>query len=152
MAMHLSQAEIGELRVRAERLAARAKTMTAKAEAAVEHLVQSVEIGGAAFALGIINGRFDAPEPMGVPLDLGTGVALHLLGFLGVGGKFTEHLHNFADGALASYLVTLGFSVGGKMRTSAGLPAAAAPGALPGATAGQGLTDAELANLARGRM
>lgn len=151
MPMHLSQAEIGELRQRAERLAARAKTMTAKAEAAVEHLVQTVEIGGAAFALGIINGRFDAPEPLGVPLDLGAGVAMHLLGFLGVAGKFTDHLHNFADGALASYLVTLGFNVGDKMRQNAGLAAASRSGALPGATAGA-LSDRELADLARGRV
>jgi hypothetical protein len=146
MALKLSAKEIETIRSQGQRFAARAKNLAEKAEEAVNTFVQTTEISAAAFGFGMIQGRWEGVEVLGVPIDLGVGVGLHLLGFLGVGGKAAPHMHNFGDGALACYLTTVGKGVGTSMRLSAG--GAASSGALPGGGAAP-LSDAEIARLAR---
>jgi hypothetical protein len=127
----ISKAQLQDIRSKAERMITRAKHITEKSEEAVGQVIQTVEIGGAAFASGLIKGRFGNVEVVGVPADLGAGSALHLLAFFG-GGKYKSHLHNFADGIIASYLTQLGAGIGSRMATEATRAAATTPAAVTG--------------------
>lgn len=128
----ISKAQAADWKSRAERLMARAKNITEKSEETVGQVIRTAEVGGAAFAAGVLKGRYGTVEVAGVPADLGAAVALHGIGFLG-GGKYKEHLHAFGDGVLASYLTALGAGIGDRMsRESAAAAARAAQGgALP---------------------
>ena len=81
-------------------------------EQTVGKIVRSAEVNSTSFAMGVINGRFKSPEVLGVPVDLGVGFGLHVVGFMGIGG---DHLHNIGDGCTSSYFNTLGMGVGAKM-------------------------------------
>jgi len=119
MPLKVSKEGINKLRHRVESLANRAKGMRDKSEAMTGRVVQTAEVGLAAFGFGMVNGRWGGVEVLGVPADLGAGIALHLAGFAGLGGKNAMHLHNFADGALSAYLTTLGAGMGRKMAREA---------------------------------
>lgn len=86
----------------------------AEAQETVMSVVRSVEVGGTAFSFGIVNGRWGRPELLGVPVDLGGSMVLHSLGFL-LDKELAGHLHNLGDGAMASYLTSLGTGIGAKM-------------------------------------
>ena len=91
----------------------------------------------------MINGRWNGVEFLGVPLDLIVAGGTHAVAFMGIAPK---HLHNFGDGALASYSTVLGAGIGRKMAISSGAPGA---GYLPGGGSGYApLSDAQLADLA----
>lgn len=118
-----------------------------RADEAIGRVVQTTEIGSAAFVMGVVNGRWNGVEVLGVPLDLLLGGGLHVLAFAGVA---SDHLHNFGDGSLASYSTTLGAGIGREMAQKA----AVAPGGTTATgyrfAAGAGpLSDAQLADLAR---
>ena len=49
---------------------------------------------------------------MHVPVDLGAGLILNLLGYFDAAGSYSEHLNNFGDGFLAAYVSNLGFHIG----------------------------------------
>ena len=146
-----------DLAQKVDKLAQRAKGLAVKGEEAMGHMVQSMEVGMSALGFGWAEGRYGSIEVLGIPANLGASVALHGLGYFGMAGKHSEHLHNLGDGALASYLHTMGVGIGARSRS------AARPGAnagvmnvLPagGATSGaevhqaQPLSDEELATLA----
>ena len=133
MALKLSQSDVMELKDRAERLANRARSAVAKADEVIAKAVRTSEVSLAAFGMGLAQGRYGSVEVMGVPMDLGAGLGLHLLGFAGVGGRHSDHLHGFGDGALASYLTTLGKGIGAGMRAKAGLPPVSVKGSLSNA-------------------
>ena len=101
---------------------ARNKITNIKKEAqdAAMTVVAAAEVGGVAFALGVVNGRYGSPEVMGIPADLGVGIAAHILGFMVDEGG--EHLHNMGNGALASYLSSLGTGIGQKMLSESRAP------------------------------
>lgn len=101
---------------RAKAMVKRTKEM---AHATVKTAVDTVEVGGAAFAFGVINGRMGGVEFVGMPLDLVAALACHGFAFL-LDGEYAEHLHNFGNGALATYLATMGASVGHEMAMKAG--------------------------------
>lgn len=105
------------------RMQARVKTIQTKAEEVTSHVVQSAEVAGAGFAAGLISGKYGPVEVVGVPLELALGVGLNLAGHAKVAGSSSEHLHNFGDGFLAAYFVTLGRGVGRTMN----VPAPATP-------------------------
>lgn len=148
MPMQISKSQMAEYVEKGKRMMARARGMAEKSEALVERAVQTAEVQVGAFSFGLINGRFNAPELAGVPVDLGAGLGLHLLSIAGIGGGQAKHLQAFGDGALASYFTNLGNTVGNRMRTRAASPAA--PGALPAGTNVAGnLSDAEVARLAQ---
>jgi hypothetical protein len=93
---------------------------SATGEKIVGQLAQTVEVGAGALAMGALNGFYlakkgAAPAIMGVPVDLGVGVLLQGLAFAGLAGKQGEHLHNFADGALAAFLTKMGAGFGAKL-------------------------------------
>lgn len=119
MPVHISAAHLARMRRTSESLMARGTKLRAKAEGAVTALVDAAEVGGASFAFGVIQGRYGAVDIVGVPVDLAAALGLHVLGFLGVGGKMNRHIHSFGNGALASYLSTLGRGAGLNMKSKA---------------------------------
>lgn len=147
--LSMTRAEVESLYKRAQSAQSRIKRVKEQADEVVDTIVATVETTGAAFALGMVNGRYNGVEVVGVPLDLLLGGGAHVLGFLGVGG---EHLHNMGNGAFCSYSTTLGAGIGREMAQKA---AAAAAAQLPGGAAARGfgagrLTDQQLRDLANG--
>ncbi len=141
MPVHISRTQLARLSRHAGSMARRAGHLKDKTEKAVNTLVSTAEVGAASFAFGVVQGRFGTVDVVGVPIELGTAVLLHLLGFVGVAGKAARHIHSFGDGALASYLTTLARGIGMDMKKKA--LGAAVSGA------GRRLTEAELEELAR---
>lgn len=146
-----------DLAQKVDKLAARAKGLAVKGEEAMGHMVQSMEVGVAALGFGWAEGRYGSIELLGIPANLGASVVMHGLGYFGMAGKHSEHLHNLGDGALASYLHTMGVGIGARSRPAARGANAGAMNVLPsasGATSGaevhqaQPLNDEELAALA----
>lgn len=143
MPLKVSKSQIMRAKDRAFSLARRASAYRQKADQAVETLVGTAEVGASSFALGLIQGRYGGVEIVGVPLDLTAAIAFHGLAFVGVGGKLSGHLHSFGDGALATYLATLGRGAGVEMRRKA-----LGAGASIQGEEGRRFTDKELIDLA----
>jgi hypothetical protein len=99
---------------------------------------QALAVGASAFAFGLARGRWGGVEIGGVPIDLGAGVLLHLLGLSGVAGSGSDDLHNLAEGALATYFATWGASLGKRMRNGEQI--------LPGSGAQRGAAPGKAAN------
>jgi hypothetical protein len=118
-------------------LQSRAKNAVAHAEGVVQTAVTTLETGAAAFGLGVVQGRWGPIDLLGVPVDLAAAVALHAMALLGMGGEASHHMQNFGNGALASYLNTVGRGIGISMAQE------------PAETAGgvDSLTDDDLKNL-----
>lgn len=149
--MNITAAEAQAYRRKVESTIARAKSALQKADKAVDTAVRATVTGGAAFACGVAQGRYGPVEIMGVPADLAAAVGLHALGFLGIGGRSAEYMHDAGNGALSCYLATLGRGVGGDWKSRALGGGAGAPRLPAGAAAsGATITDAELARMARG--
>lgn len=96
-----------------------------KADATMETVVTAVEIGAVSFGLGMVNGYWVDKETgergvsiLGVPLDLGLAVTMHLVGFLG-SNRMSSHFHAFGNAALASFSLISGMGIGDKMRLKA---------------------------------
>lgn len=109
------------------RMSTRVKSIQSKAQEMTDSVIQSAEVAGAGFAAGMISGRYGTVEVVGVPLELALGVGLNLAGHAKLAGSSSEHLHNFGDGFLAAYFVTLGRGVGRTMGQQATPPPAPAP-------------------------
>jgi len=115
----------------------------------------AAEVSFTSFLFGCAQGKFGGVAMWGIPVDLVSGLGLHILGFTGVAGaKYGHHLHALADGALASYMNGLGRSVGRSFQTDtdrANIAAAAATvsGDISGITGGASLADEELARMVR---
>lgn len=141
----ISKQQAADWKGRAERMIARAKTITEKSEETVGQVIRTMEVGSAAFGAGLLKGRYGTVEIAGVPADLGAAAVLHGLGFVG-GGRYKEHLHSFGDGVLASYLTTVGAGIGDRMaRESAAAAALPAGAAAPAAAVVRGESGHELA-------
>jgi len=120
--VNITSEQLSEMRSVTERAMARVKQIKEKTTEAMGQVVQTVEVGVAAFGFALARGRFEDKEGLnvvGVPVDLGVGVLAHVLGFMGAAGKYDEHLHNFGDGALACYLTVLGGGIGRDMKVKA---------------------------------
>ncbi len=142
MPISISRSQLAKLSRHAGTMTKRAGRLKDKTEKAVNTLVSTAEVSATSFGFGIVRGRFGSVDIVGVPLELGAGVGLHVLSFLGVAGKAAKHLHSFADGALAAYLTTLGHTIGMDMKKKA-------LGAAVSGTAGR-LSEAALEAMARG--
>lgn len=139
MATKISGRSILALRNKFQGLAKRTDGLKKKGEQTVEKLVASAEVSASAFAFGAVQGRYGQVDLLGVPADLAAALALHLAGFTGMAGKSSEHLHNFADGALASFFFTMGKGTGVNWKAKGLGPKTAVKG--------DELTDADLAAL-----
>ncbi len=124
-----------------------------KADDIVQKAVTTVEIGSASFGMGVLMGKTGGFSILGVPLDLGLGLGMNLLGFLGVGGKYADHLHNLGNGSLAHNLGALGYKIGDdwKHGEKPGAKKSLASGTRGeigrGGSSGAGLSDQQLADL-----
>jgi len=130
--MKVSAHELAEMGRKLKSAQSRANSALDRAEKIVEGVVHTAEVGSMAFAMGVVQGRTGGVEVIGVPLELGIGVALHTFGWIGDWsgrGVLSGHLHGFGDGALAAYLTTLGRGAGIKW-------AQKSTGALPGGGGG----------------
>lgn len=144
MSLNITRAEAERLFKQVSSAKASAKRAREKAGEVVDTVVATSEVSMSAFALGVINGRWGGVEVVGVPLDLLVAGSGKVLAYAGVA---PEHMHNFSDGAAASYFVTLGAGIGREMAEKAG------QGQVPAqVTAGGGyrpLSDAALHQMAR---
>ena len=131
MATNVTEKEAMSLIKQISSLKSRVSNTKEKMEEAIGQVVQTIEVGSTAVGFGVINGRWGGVELVGVPLDLITGGVFHLIGLFGVA---PDHMHNLGDGALASWLTTLGAGIGDEMRQKAG-GATASGGMLPGGNA-----------------
>ncbi|MDX2088357.1 MAG: hypothetical protein SFX73_10930 [Kofleriaceae bacterium] len=168
MGLKVTREQIESMTRQLESAKARAASLRESGEKAVERVVRTGEVVGTAGMFGVLNGRTGGVQLLGVPLDLASGVALHAFGLLGGAGRHSDHVHNMADGALASFAVSLGTEVGARMRREAlaartgvgTFPAQAGPtggGAASGGALPTGMVDAAdramanaLAHMARG--
>ncbi len=118
-----------------------------------EKVIRTATVGGAAAIGGVIQGK---AGPAGahifhIPVDLGLGVGLNLLGYFKAAGKQSHHLNNAGDGFLASFLSSLGFGWGNTWRErgtffgAKGMSALPAPGA-PVASKGE-VSAAQMADI-----
>lgn len=153
MPLRITSAHLMRAAGAARQMQGRMERVSKKAETAIESGVRAVVVGGTAFGLGVVAGRYGGVKVVGVPLELGVAVLSHLAGFSGIGGQNARHLHAVGDGALASYLTTTGRGVGIKMAAkSEGSKAVAdrIAGELNSADLGAArLSDEELAKLAK---
>lgn len=87
-------------------------------------LIQSLEVGAGAAGVGVLAGRLGTTSvgSTGIPLGLAIGAGAHALAFFGLAGRYDNHVHNFADGALAAWLTMWGAGQGQQMRAKAGEP------------------------------
>lgn len=113
--MQLSLAKVQDLKARYDGMQKRIQNVKKEAQEKVMVVVQTAEVSTAAFAFGLVNGRYNRPEVVGVPCDALAGMLFHAAGFL-VDTEAGSHMHNLGDGALASYVASLGTGVGAKMR------------------------------------
>ncbi len=150
--------DIVRFKQHADRLTQRARAVLARSDEAVSTVVTSAEVSAASFLFGLAQGKFGGIAIVGIPVDLLVGLGLHVAAFAGVGGKNSEHLHAFADGALASFFGGLGRHVGRGLQTPAdrermmkhGAKYAALPDGsytVGGTTGGASLADEELARM-----
>ena len=117
----------------------RIKDAREKSAQTIKTGVAALETTGAASLMAYLRGRYptadengnikDEFEIGGVPVNLATGVALHLTGFLGIAPKnYQDDAHNLANGCLAEYAVMQMHRVGrtglNEARAKDNLPAA----------------------------
>ena len=132
MSANIGRAEIGTWKSKALRLRSRMAANRAATSRTIETIVHTSEVSSAAFVAGVAQGRWHGIQFLGVPLDLGLAVALHVGAFIGLAGKASPHLHGFGDGFLAAFLTTTGYGVGHDWAKKSKLGPAATSGALPG--------------------
>lgn len=128
MALQISKAELTRLADKARRLEVRAKGIQEQAKHAVKTAVRTVEVTGAAFIGGAIQGYTYDPktgkagvELMGVPLDLILAGGGHLAAFTLFGNDdLADHAHAFADGFLAVSAASYGRVAGRKLKQKTG--------------------------------
>jgi hypothetical protein len=130
----------------AHRVHGRARAALEKVHGVTRTAVRTAEVGASAFGFGVLQGRLpaDKQKVMGVDVALGSSVLLHVMGFAGIGGDYSGHLHSFGDGALAAFLVKEGILVGAKMQAK---NASKVQGELSEGVEGQSLSDEELSAL-----
>lgn len=108
-----------------EKLKARVASLKEKSTEALGQVLQTVEVGGSAFAFGFMRGKMGDDngelDVVGIPASLGAGVLLHGMGFLGLFGKHSEHAHNLGDGAIAEYGAIAGMRMGNARSANPGV-------------------------------
>lgn len=123
MALQLSKSELVKGYHKAQSLAKANTRIKEKSKEAIDTAVRTVEVTGAAFLGGAIQGYTYDPakgtagvELAGIPLDLGLGIAGHIAGFAFMDAETAKHAHAFSDGFLACSAATYGRSAGKKMK------------------------------------
>lgn len=122
--MAISLSKLKDLSSRYQGMQKRVAAIKEEAEEKVMVVVQTAEINTASFGFGVVNGRWNRPELVGIPADALAGMLLHAAGFM-VDSNAGKHLHNLGDGALSCYSAGLGTGIGAKMRLESMNPSGA---------------------------
>jgi hypothetical protein len=142
-----SLSQLNKLRAKAARLQASSKRVREKAGEVVANAVSTAEVSAASFGWGYASKKFgkDKMEIGGLSYPLLAGTSLHILSFMGVGGKAEDHMRSIGDGCLAAYFYSLGEDVAVK----GGVSGYGAAGYIPGHRdiQGQMLEEDELADI-----
>ena len=99
-------------------LARKFEALKGKFEGITAGTVETLEVSAGALLGGVIDGRWGSKEKglptlMHIPITLGGGILLNVLGHFDVAGKeWSPHLCNIGNGVLASYLSSVGFHFG----------------------------------------
>jgi len=82
----------------------------------------TLETGFGAWAGGVLEGRTGGASLGPIPFNLGIGAAFLLVGYTNLAGeKYSEHLNNFGNGLLGSYLAATGYAFGKRWRETKSL-------------------------------
>ena len=120
---------VNQLREKFLSMRGKLSRLNEKAGEAIEGVVMTLEVQGAAFLFGALQGAFYEPNPakpndkpgvhlLGIPVEAVAGLGLILGGFMGVGGaKWSEHMEHLGNGALAAWTSNLGRGWGFKFRS-----------------------------------
>jgi hypothetical protein len=114
---------LGKIKEMQARLTSRMHSMRAKAEKAIEQTTTVVEVNGTLFGWGYANEKFgEAPadDPsglkeyklLGVPADLGAGLAMLGISFFGGLGKYDSHGINVGSASTGAFSYRLGAEMG----------------------------------------
>lgn len=97
-------------------------------------LINTVEVGAGAWLGGMIEGKTNnGTLPLvKLPINLGLGIGLSVLGMLDYTGHYGAHLANLGAGFVGSYAATMGYTFGKRWTETGSFPlfkkkAAAAP-------------------------
>jgi len=116
----VSQSAITRYKNMVDRAMTKAKNVLVTQKERANVILNTAEVSAASFIFGLAQGKFGGIEIVGVPIDAIAGIALHVVGFTGVGGRAnSRHFHAFADGALASFFNNMGRGVGYTVQTEA---------------------------------
>jgi hypothetical protein len=80
-------------------------------------VITTTEVSATAFAFGLIQGKYGGVALANVPIDAIAGLGLHLFAFTPWAGNLASHVHALGDGALASFVATIGRQVGRGIQT-----------------------------------
>lgn len=148
--MSITHEHVQHLARRGENLHKRLEKLREKLSGVTARAVRTLEVGTGALLGGVVTGHAgpDGGKIAHVPIDLGAGLILNLLGYFDAAGdEYSPHLNNFGDGFLASYLSSLGFGIGNNKRTTGTWfpPKQVAAGAAGGAIASGEVSPAQMA-------
>jgi hypothetical protein len=119
----LSRRDVGELypSLRDQYKYLESRRDPADKKGVAEHLVQTGEVAAGAAGVGLIAGRLGSASlgNTGIPIGLALGALGHAAAFFGVTGRFSDHIHNLSDGAIAGWVALWGAAQGGQMRQQA---------------------------------
>jgi hypothetical protein len=135
-AIQISGAHLKRAHESISRLQSRLGNVSKKTEHVFETGMSAALTVGTAAAFGFTHGRHGPVKVLGMPLELGVGVAALGASLAGVGGKWKRQLGAVGDGALSVYAYNMAKGAGTNLKAKA-LAGGAAPkpstvtGALP---------------------
>lgn len=122
--MNMTLRQLEDLAKQAKSNKDKVKKYKEEAQKAVNGILNVVEVNGTAFGMGVINGRFQNPQLLGVPVDLGAGVAMQIMSLFDLA---PEHLRAVGNGLTSTYFSALGTGIGAKMLAESEAKQLAAP-------------------------
>lgn len=152
--MEFTRQHVEHIVGRHHQLARKFEALKGKFEGITAGTIETLEVSAGALAGGVIDGRWGSkdkglPSIMHIPVTLGAGLALNVLGHFDVAGKqWSPHLCNVGNGLLASYLSSVGFHFGQNWQARGSLFAKKGSAALPAAASGS-IGEAQMADILR---
>lgn len=100
----ISPARATELLRRADTAVQKLQKIKGKTEEKAGEVFKMLETVGGGLAVGCLRGRFGKITlGPGIPVEAVGGAVLHGIGFLDIGGKYSEHIHNLANSVLTTW-------------------------------------------------
>jgi hypothetical protein len=113
---HVSNAQLHQIADRGLSAIRRLQSMKAQAQEQAAIVIEALETSASTFGFSFARGYWAQPGQdvaiAGIPIDLVGAIVFHGMGFVGGMGQYKKDMHNFGNGALASYVATLGLKMG----------------------------------------